>query len=153
MLVLYNTHIDSPLIKEMEERADHILNSDYSKVDIAAMVSELEISNDQKKKLQATLEKFPELFGGGLGKLKNTKPAWIKLKKGSKPASLPYYNLPKAYLEKAKKEIKQMVKIGVLEKILWYDNSPWSAPTFAVPKKMGDLLLVTNFQKMNACIE
>ena len=64
---LYDMHMDSPLIKQMEERSNQILNSDYSKVDIAEMVSELEISDTSKNKLQVTLEKFPELFGGGLG--------------------------------------------------------------------------------------
>jgi hypothetical protein len=37
------------------------------------------------------------LFGGGLGKLTNVKPARIKLKPSAKPFKGRYYNLPKAY--------------------------------------------------------
>lgn len=82
--ILYSIHTDSPLIKEMEEHTDRILDANYSAVDIPAMVNELDISESSKRKLQTTLEKFPKLFGGGLGCLTNQKPALIKLKEGSK---------------------------------------------------------------------
>ena len=78
--MLYSIHTDSPLIKEMEERTDRILDADYSAVDIPAMVNELDISEQSKRKLITTLEKFPKLFGGGLGGLgclTNQKPALI----------------------------------------------------------------------------
>ena len=99
------------------------------------------------------MEKFPELFGGGLGKLKNVKPATIKLKEGSKPFAGTYYNFPQAYLQPAKKEIQRMVDVGILKKLHWQDDSPWCAPTFGVPKKTQDIRIVTDFRKMNACIK
>ena len=115
--MLYSIHTDSPLIKEMEERADRILDADYSKVDIPAMVNELDITEASKRKLITTLQKFPTLFGGGLGKLTNMKPATIKLKKGSKPHAGRYYNLPKAYYAPTKKEVERMVEIGILREL------------------------------------
>lgn len=62
-------------------------------------------------------------------------------------------NLPKAYHAPAKKEVERMVKIGVLKELPWNDNSPWKAPSFAVPKKTRDVRIVTDFWKINACIE
>ena len=64
--MLYLIHTDSPIIKEMEERSDRILDADYLKVNIPAMVADLDITEASKRKLQTTLEKFPVLFGGGL---------------------------------------------------------------------------------------
>ena len=151
--MLYLIHTDSPIIKEMEEQSDRILDADYSKVDIPAMVADLDITEASKRKLQTTLEKFPVLFGGGLGCLTKQAPATIKLKPGSKPYAGRYFNLPKAYEEAAKKEIARMVEIGVLKKLPWDDDSPWKCPTFGVPKKTGDIRIVTDFRKMNECIE
>jgi glutamate synthase domain-containing protein 2 len=59
------------------------------------------------------------LFGGGLGKLTNVKPARIKLKPGAKPFEGRYYNLPKAYEAVAKREIERLVSIGVLKRLPW----------------------------------
>ena len=104
--VLYAIHTDSPLIKDMEERQNRVLDADYSAVDILAMVNELNISSDSKIKLRRTLEKFPELFGGGLGRLKGVEPAKIVLKKNVTPFKGAYYNFPKAYQEPAKVGIR-----------------------------------------------
>ena len=121
------------------------MDADYSKVDIPAMVNELDITEASKKKLITTLQKFPTLFGGGLRKLTNMKPATIKLKKGSKPYAGCYYNLPKAYYAPTKKEVERMVEIGILRELPWNDDSPWCAPSFSVPKKTMDMRVVTNF--------
>ena len=151
--LVYNMHTDSPILKEAEDRQARILDADYSKVDIDAMVEELDINRDTKRLLKRTLHKFPELFGGGLGELKGVKPASIKLKSGTRPHQGRYYNLPKAYEQPAKKEIERMVAVGVLRKLSWNDDSPWAAPSFVVPKKTGDIRIVTDFRKMNEAIE
>ena len=100
--MLYSVHTDAPILKEMEERQNRILDADYSKVDIPSMVAELQISDESKRKLKTTLEKFPELFGGGLGCLKGIKPASIKLTDGAEPYKGRHYNTPKAYHRAAK---------------------------------------------------
>jgi len=151
--MLYSIHTDAPILKEMEDRQNRILDADYSKVDIPAMVADLDISDTSKRKLQTTLEKFPELFGGGLGCLKGFPPATIKLVDGAKPYQGRYYNIPKAYLPAAKKEVHQMVAIGVLKEMRFNKDSPWASPSFVVPKKTGDIRIVTDFQKMNVCIK
>ena len=86
-------------------------------------------------------------FGGGLGELKNCKPAHIKLQPGAKPFKERYYNLPKAYEYTCKKEIQRMVNIGVLKELPWYDDSPWASPTFGIPKKTGDVRIILFYKK------
>ena len=83
-----------------------MLDCNYSKVDIDAMVSSLDIDDNNKRRLRKTLNKFEKgLFGGSLGKLKHYKPAHIKLKPGVVPYKGRYYNLPKAYKYTAKKDV------------------------------------------------
>ena len=84
--MLYSMHTDSLLLREAEERQNLMLDCNYSKVDVDAMVTELNIDNSSKDQLRSTLRKFEKgLFGGGLGKLKHCKPAHIKLKEGFIP--------------------------------------------------------------------
>jgi len=104
--MLYSIHTDAPILKEMEERQNCILDADYSKVDIPSMVAESQISEQSKKKLQTTLEKLPELFSGRLGCLKGIEPTSIKLINGSKPYKGRHYDIPKAIHHAAKKEIQ-----------------------------------------------
>ena len=91
-------YTNSPLLQEAEEQQHRMMECNYSMVDIDAMVADLDINNSNKEQLRKTLWKFENgLFGGGLGELKNCKPAHIKLKPGAKPFKERYYNLPKAY--------------------------------------------------------
>ena len=53
----------------MEERQQRILDADYSKVDIGALVDALSISLKSKQQLKITLKKSPILFEGRLGQL------------------------------------------------------------------------------------
>lgn len=63
--MLYSIHTDSPLLQEVEEQQNHILDSDYSKVNILEMFLSLDITEQSKVKFKNTLKKFPELFSGG----------------------------------------------------------------------------------------
>ena len=126
-------HTDSPLLQEAEERQNKMLECNYSKVNIDAMVNDLDIDNNNKEKLKKTLRKFEKgLFGGGLGTLKHCKPAHIKLKPGVVPYKGRYFNLPKAYEDVPIKEIQNMVDIGVLKELPWHDDSPSASPSFGV---------------------
>ena len=135
--MLYSMHTDSPLLREAEERQNLMLDCNYSKVDVDAMVAQLDIDNRSKEQLRTTLRKFEsELFSGGLGKLKHCKPAHMKLKEGFVPYKGRYYNLPKSYEYTAKKEIERMVDIGVLKELPWHNDSPWASPFFAYPRRL-----------------
>ena len=150
--MIYNLHTDSPILKEHEERQSAILDANYSKVDIDIMVDELDIEESSKAKLKLTLNKFPTLFGGGLGRL-NIPPVSIELKKDAKPFQGRYYNIPKAFEQSTRKEIDRMCDIDVLRKLTYDDDSPWAAPSFAQIKKTGDVRILTDFRKMNLAIE
>ena len=105
--MLYSIHTNALILKEMEERNDRILDADYSKVDLSTMVADLDITEASKQKLQTTLEKFLELFGGRLGCLTKQAPSTIKLVDGAKPFAGQYYNLPRVYNKHpAKKEVE-----------------------------------------------
>jgi hypothetical protein len=152
--MLYSIHTDSPLLKEAEERQNKMFGADYSKVDVSKMIENLETSDTSKSKLFKCIRRFENgLFGGGLGRLKNMKPAWIKLKPGAILYKGRYYNLPKAYEAVAKKEIEHLVPIGVLKRLPWNDDSPWASPLFGVPKKTGDIRIVTDFRQLNKWVE
>ena len=136
----------------MEERQDRILDANYTKVDIDEMVDGLDIQRSSKRSFKTSLKNFPKLFGGGLGKL-DMDPVSIYLKEGSKLYQGRYFNIFQAYNKPTRKEIDQLVAINVLRKSRYNNDSPWAAPTFIQPKKTGDIWILTNFQKLNECIE
>ena len=82
--MIYDQHTISPILQQEEDGQRRILDADYSKVDIDQMVNGLDIAKVTKAKLKQTLNKFPTLFGVGLGLL-DIKPVDIELKPGSKP--------------------------------------------------------------------
>ena len=45
------------------------------------------------------------------------------------------------------------MSIGVLKRLPWNDDSPWAAPSFGVPKKTGDIRIVTDFRQLNKWVE
>ena len=149
---IYFAHTQPPILQMEEERQQKILDADYTKVDIDAMVKGLDITRDEKRALIATLKKFPKLFGGGLGQV-NIEPVTIELQEGIKPVRQRYYSVPHAFERPMKKEIQRMVAIGVLEKLLHDDDSPWASPSFCQAKKTGDIRILTDFRKMNAAIQ
>ena len=54
-----------------EEHQNKMLDFNFSKVDIDAMVSSLDIDKSNNNKLRKTLKKFEKgLFSGGLGRLR-----------------------------------------------------------------------------------
>ena len=46
-----------------------------------------------------------------------------------------------------------MVDIGVLKELLWHNNSPWVSASFGVPKKTGNIQVVTDFRELNKFVE
>ena len=46
-----------------------------------------------------------------------------------------------------------MVDIGVLKELLWHNDSPWASLFFSIPKKTGDIGIVTYFREVNKWVE
>jgi hypothetical protein len=101
----YALSVVAPVIQEAKERQYRILDADYSKVDIAQHVSELEHLNSQseeKRVLTEMLNQFPVLFGGGLGTLL-VRPVHLELRADARP----YHSRPfprKVYTEQQRKK-------------------------------------------------
>ena len=81
--MIYDLRTTVPILQQEKERQGKILDANYSKVDVSNMVNGLDIVNATKTKLKQTLNKFPTLFGGGLGTLK-MRPVDIELQEGAK---------------------------------------------------------------------
>ena len=146
--IIYDMHTSSVILREEEDRQSRILDADYSKVDIDAMVNNLDIRRDTKRKLTQTLKKFGTLFGGGLGKV-DMKSIDIELKEGTTPYAGRYYNVPKAYEQPLKKEVIRMCDADILVKLTHDNDSPWASPSFIQPKKSKDIRFLTDFREIN----
>jgi hypothetical protein len=96
-----------------------------------------------------TLNKYPILFGGGLGLLR-INPVHLTLRDNAKPVHARAFPIPQSLLKTTKTEIKWLTKIDVFEKA--YD-SEWAAHTFVHPKKTGDVRILTDFHVLNACLK
>ena len=55
--MFYSMYTDSPLLQEAKEQQDRMMNCNYSKVDIDAMVADLDIDNSNKEQLRKTFTK------------------------------------------------------------------------------------------------
>ena len=69
------------------------------------------------------------------------------LKKNAKPHASNFYHLPKAYKGPAKKKIERMVRMGILCRLRWNDNTPWAAALFCQPKTQGIFVLLRILEK------
>ena len=137
-------------LADAEERQSRILDADYSKVDIADYVSELNhLTEPEQKQLADTLNGFPTLFGGGLGTL-NIKPVHLELIPGAKPHHARPFPVPQSLEAVTKKEMTRLTGINVFHKT---HESEWAAPTFVQKKKTGDVRILMDFRKLNAVIK
>ena len=144
---LYNMTQSSETLRDAEQRQSHILDADYSKVDIVEHVNGLNyLSESEKTDLIRTLSAYADtLFSGGLGTL-NVPPVKLRLKKDAKPYRARAYAVPKSLEATTKKEFDRLEQIQVLAK---GPPSEWTAPTFIIPKKTGDVRVVTDFRRLN----
>ena len=122
------------------------MEATYEAVDLQAMVNELtELTKIEQNQLLATLQRYPELFQGGLGTL-NIKPIHLELIDGAKPFHAKPFPVPQAYTLPTKKELVRLITKGVFEA---NHESEWAAPTFIQPKPTGGIRILTDFRKLN----
>ena len=147
---LYQQTQDTAAVKEAEERHTRILDADYSKVDLSEFVQELKhLSPSEQIQLKNTLERHKPLFQGGLGVLQ-VKPVHLELQDGAVPYHARAFPVPKSLEAATRKEIDRLTDLNVLKKS---HESEWAAPTFAIPKKTGDIRIVTDFRRLNAVLK
>ena len=137
-------------LKEAENRQARILDADYSKINIEEHVKTLpHLSTVEQEKLIMLLARHPKMFQGGLGTL-NIKPIHLELKEDAQPYHARPFQIPQSLLKTTRKEVDRLTDIRVLIKS---KDSEWAAPTFVIPKKTGDVRLITDFRKLNLCIK
>ena len=70
----------------------------------------------------------------------------VRLLEGARPVRQSPYPLHPERLELVNKEIKELLKLGIIEE----SESTWAAPIVLVPKPDGTMRLCTDFRKLNA---
>jgi hypothetical protein len=103
------------------------------------------LSADKQKKLLQLLKKYESLFDGTLGDWK-TKPVSFQIKKGVSPYHGQAFPVPKIHKDTLIKEVKKLVKLGVLE---WQPASEWASPLFIIPKKNRTVRFLSSFGEVN----
>jgi hypothetical protein len=147
--MLYHAANEPDILQEAEKRRHRILDADYRKVEVDPFVEELKyLTMDEKQILGQTLNKFPTLFGGGLGML-NVKPVKLELIDGAKPYHARPFPVPQSLEATTKTEMKRLTDIDVFNRT---SDSEWEAPTFIQAKKTGDVRILTYFRRLNAQI-
>ena len=144
--LIYQMTQESMVIKQAEHRQAQILDANYSKLDMEALVQELEhLTAEQKIQLQEVLHDHPILFGGCLGCIK-IEPVHLAVKPDAKPYHAKPFVIPKAYMDTTRKEIQRFEELGIWKRV---SSSSWTAGTFIQPKKTGDVRVLTDFRKLN----
>jgi hypothetical protein len=132
--------------EEATNRVVRILDANYKKADLQAVVDSCShLSSEEKEMLLRLLTEFEPLFDGTLGAWKTT-PVSFQLKEGARPYHGKAFPIPKVHKETIMKEIKRLIELGVLE---WQPSSEWAAPSFIQPKKNGTVRFLTDFRELN----
>jgi hypothetical protein len=103
------------------------------------------LSNDETRRLVATLEKYRSVIGYSLKNLKGISPSLcthrIPMEQDHKPVHEHQRWLNNVMREVVKKEVLKLLKAGVIYPI---SDSEWVSPVQVVPKKGG--MTVTNWR-------
>ena len=92
---------------------------------------------------QQLMEDYEDVFTG----LGHTELVTHRIETGdATPISSPSYRLPVNLLEKARVQIAELKRDGVVEK----STSEWSSPVILLKKKSGDIRVVIDFRKVNS---
>ena len=137
----------SVTLREAEERLGKILDAKYEKTDINEAIPD-HLGEGDKQELLQLLKEFEDLFEAKLGTMPG-QPYELPLRPNSKPYHAKAFPVPHIYVETVKKEVKRLVELGVLVEDA---NSEWAAPCFIIPKKNGQVRLVTDFRKLNKAL-
>ena len=134
-------------IEEATQRVVRILDANYKKADLQAIVSDncTHLSSNDQIKLLRLLTEFESLFDGTLGAWRTT-PVTFELKEGAKPYHGRSFPIPHFHEETIMKEVNRLLELDVLE---WQPLSEWAAPSFIQAKKNGTVRFLTDFRELN----
>ena len=127
-----------------------ITSANYVKADIRKVVQDIDtLTNPQKRIVEHSFGKYQLLFDGKLG-LARVPPIALQLKPAARPHQGRPYPIPQAHYSIVKKEIERLEQLGVLRR-----TSPtgWASPSFIIPKKNGEVRVVTDYREVNKRLE
>ena len=146
---IYELSKESTVIQMSEERHNEIIQAMYGKVDIRKHVQTLQhLTSEQQEQLTQVLQAYPHMYEGAIGTL-NIAPVHFELKPGAIPHHARPFPVPKAYEKLTKDECHRFANDKIWHHTL---DSVWAAPSFIVPKKTGDVRVVTDFRELNKWI-
>ena len=140
-----------PFMQKATQRLTRGLNpNEYDKHNFKDMIKRCTHLDEEKKKvLRELFSDFSELFSGALGKIPGVK-IKLKLKKDIAPFHSRPYSVPKAFEVLAKKEVQDLVDIGVLIKNV---RTTYTSPSFFRRKKDGGIRFVSDLRKLNSTLQ
>ena len=142
--------VDLPDFMKSATKRASIMPNVYDKYNYRDMVLKCKhLNKEQQDILIALFSQYEELFSGDLGSVPGT-PVSLKLKTDAKPFASRAYTVPKALEHIAKKEIQDLVDIGVLVKNV---STEWASPSFFRPKKDGRVRFVSDLRRLNSSLE
>ena len=102
------------------------------------------LTTEQRSELQNVLSEFADTFSDEPGKTTLTKHE-IHVEPGTRPIKLPPYRVSTAKSDIIKEELKDMLKLGVIEP----SSSPWSAPVVLIPKPDKTYRFCVDYRRLN----
>lgn len=127
-----------------------IQDATYVAVDVHDVVkAQHHLSSPQQDQLIALLLQHTELFSGTLGCFPQREYD-LDLIPTAIPKHFRAYPIPKVHEETFKKEVNRLLSLGVLEHC---GASEWASPTFIIPKKDGQVRMVSDFRYLNSMIK
>ena len=107
------------------------------------------LTTEQKYIMNTLFSKLKKLFSGKLGHVPGP-PVKFKFEKEAKPFYSRAYTVPKAFETMAKKEVQDLVDVGVLVKNV---EVAYCSPSFFRKKKDGGIRFVSDLRKLDPIIQ
>ena len=132
--------------REANDKLLKILYSAYEKADLKKAYNHATHMNaDKRTQLLRLLDDIEDLFGGTLGDW-DTDPVELEINLGSKLLNSKLYIVPRITRVNFCKELKRLVKIGVLNLV---QQSQYSPPIFIIPKKEETVRFIIDYRRLN----
>ncbi len=134
----------------LENYSEKICNAEYEQVNINTVAADQKhLTSNQHHDLQDILARCEKLLDGSLGVYLH-KQIHLDLLPGSEPVHHKAYPVPCAHEQTFKKELQQMVGIGILKAC---GVSKWALPCFIIPKKDSYVRHISDLWLLNKYVQ